>query len=116
MIKALHGPDSVQLELTGDLMNKHPTFPASLIKTYSSSDKKLFPLRNKPPLEIPPLEGGEEKKMVKVFKERRKKNKKKEYLVGYRNPTQEDEWILEKDITNADKILRRFRHERNPKE
>ncbi|MBW0566503.1 hypothetical protein O181_106218 [Austropuccinia psidii MF-1] len=26
MIKALHGPKAVQLEHTGELMNKHPTF------------------------------------------------------------------------------------------
>ncbi|MBW0499381.1 hypothetical protein O181_039096 [Austropuccinia psidii MF-1] len=58
MIKALHRPNAVQLDLTGDLMNKNPTFPLSLIKPYSSSDKELFPLRNKPPLEIPPLEEG----------------------------------------------------------
>ncbi|MBW0503821.1 hypothetical protein O181_043536 [Austropuccinia psidii MF-1] len=55
-IKALHGPNSVQLELTGELMNKHPAFPVDLIKSYSSSDKVLFPLGNEPPLEIPPLE------------------------------------------------------------
>ncbi|MBW0582575.1 hypothetical protein O181_122290, partial [Austropuccinia psidii MF-1] len=107
MIKALLGPNTVQLELTGDLMNKHPAFPVSLIKPYCSSDKELFPLRNKPPLEIPPLEEGEEKKTVKVLKERRTRNKKeREYLVRYRNPTQEDEWLLVKDITNADKLLR----------
>ncbi|MBW0581602.1 hypothetical protein O181_121317 [Austropuccinia psidii MF-1] len=117
MIKALHGPNAVQLELTGELMNKHPTFPVSLIKPYSSSDKELFPLRNKPPLEIPPLEAGEEKKIVKVLKERRTRNKKeREYLVRYRNSTQEDEWLLEKYIKNSDKLLRRFRHERKPKE
>ncbi|MBW0502814.1 hypothetical protein O181_042529 [Austropuccinia psidii MF-1] len=40
MIKALHGPSAVQLELTGELMNKHPDFPVNLIKPYSSSDKK----------------------------------------------------------------------------
>ncbi|MBW0547451.1 hypothetical protein O181_087166 [Austropuccinia psidii MF-1] len=117
MINALHGPNAVQLELTGELMNKHPAFPVILIKPYSSSDKKLFPLRNKPPLEIPPLEEGEEKKIVKVLKERRTRNKKEwEYLVRYRNPTQEDEWLLEKDITNSDKLLRSFRHEIKPKE
>ncbi|MBW0576330.1 hypothetical protein O181_116045 [Austropuccinia psidii MF-1] len=43
MIKALHGTNAVQLELTGQLMNKHPTLPVSLIKPYSSSDKELFP-------------------------------------------------------------------------
>ncbi|MBW0514115.1 hypothetical protein O181_053830 [Austropuccinia psidii MF-1] len=68
MIKALHGPNSVQLELTGELMNKHPNFSVSLIKPYCSSEKELFPLRNKPPLEIPPLEEGKEKKIVKVLK------------------------------------------------
>ncbi|MBW0563070.1 hypothetical protein O181_102785 [Austropuccinia psidii MF-1] len=91
MIKALHGPNAMQVKLTGELMNKHPAFPVSLIKPYSSSDKELFPLRNKPPLEIPPLEEGEEKKVVKVLKERRTRNQKeREYLVRYRNPTQED--------------------------
>ncbi|MBW0517103.1 hypothetical protein O181_056818 [Austropuccinia psidii MF-1] len=90
MIKALHGPNAVQLDLTGELMNKHPSFPVSLIKPYSSSDKELFPLRNEPPLEIPPLEEVEEKKIVKFLKERKTRNKKeREYLVRYRNPAQE---------------------------
>ncbi|MBW0518091.1 hypothetical protein O181_057806 [Austropuccinia psidii MF-1] len=50
MIKELHGPNAVQLELTGQLMNKHPTFPVSLIKPYSSSDKESFQLRDNPHL------------------------------------------------------------------
>ncbi|MBW0530149.1 hypothetical protein O181_069864 [Austropuccinia psidii MF-1] len=117
MIKVLHVPNAVQLELTGELMNKHPTFPVSLIKPYSSSEKELFSLINKPPLEIPPLEEGEEKKILKVLKERRTRNKKgREYLLSYRNPTQEDEWIFEKDIKNSDKLLKSLRHERKPKE
>ncbi|MBW0544931.1 hypothetical protein O181_084646 [Austropuccinia psidii MF-1] len=77
MLKALHGPNAVQLKLTGELINKHPTFPVRLIKPYSSSYKELFPLRNKLPLEIPPLEEVEEKKIVKFLKERRTRNKKK---------------------------------------
>ncbi|MBW0547594.1 hypothetical protein O181_087309 [Austropuccinia psidii MF-1] len=90
MIKALHGPNAVKLEITGELMNKHPNFPVSLIKPYSSSDKELFPLRNKPTLEIPPLEEGE-RKNVKFLKERGTRNKEeREYLVRYRNPTKED--------------------------
>ncbi|MBW0518851.1 hypothetical protein O181_058566 [Austropuccinia psidii MF-1] len=112
MIRALHGPNAVQLELTGELMNKHPSFPLGLIKPYSSSEKELFPVRNEPPLEIQLLEEVEEKKIVKVFKERRTRNKKEmEYIVRYRKPTQKHEWLLEKAITNADKSLRRFRHE-----
>ncbi|MBW0484715.1 hypothetical protein O181_024430 [Austropuccinia psidii MF-1] len=105
MIRELHGLNAVQLELTGEYMNKHPNFPVSLIKPYSSSVKELFPLRNKPPLKIPPLEEGEEKKIVKVLIERRTRNKKeREYLVRYINPTQEDEWLIDKDINNADKL------------
>ncbi|MBW0556595.1 hypothetical protein O181_096310 [Austropuccinia psidii MF-1] len=77
MIKALHGPNAGKLELTGELMNKHPIFPVSLKRPYSSSDKELFPPRNKPPLEIPPLEEGEGKKIVKVLKERRTRKKRK---------------------------------------
>ncbi|MBW0557573.1 hypothetical protein O181_097288 [Austropuccinia psidii MF-1] len=77
MIKALHGPNAVQLELKGELMNKDPNFPVSIIKTYRSSEKELFPVRNKPSLEIPPLEEGEEKKIVKVLKERRTRKKQK---------------------------------------
>ncbi|MBW0530191.1 hypothetical protein O181_069906 [Austropuccinia psidii MF-1] len=32
MIKALHDPNAMRLELTGELMNKNPAFPVSLIK------------------------------------------------------------------------------------
>ncbi|MBW0478301.1 hypothetical protein O181_018016 [Austropuccinia psidii MF-1] len=38
-IRGLHLSNAMQLELTGELMNKHPNFPVVLIKTYSSSDK-----------------------------------------------------------------------------
>ncbi|MBW0502447.1 hypothetical protein O181_042162 [Austropuccinia psidii MF-1] len=105
MIRALHGPNAVQLELTGELKNKNTTLLVSLIKTYISSDKELFPLRNKPPLKIPPLEKGEAKKIKKVLKERKASNKKERvYLLRYRNPAQEDEWLLKKDIINFYKI------------
>ncbi|MBW0515191.1 hypothetical protein O181_054906 [Austropuccinia psidii MF-1] len=61
LINALHGTNAVQLELTGEIMNKHPIFPVSLMKTYSSSDKDLFPPINKPPLEILPRRRKREK-------------------------------------------------------
>ncbi|MBW0513269.1 hypothetical protein O181_052984 [Austropuccinia psidii MF-1] len=43
MIKALHGPNSVQLELTGELMNKHPAFPVSLINLTAQVTRNYFP-------------------------------------------------------------------------
>ena len=115
VIVALHGTNAVQVELSGELENKHPTFPVSLIKPYQPADKKLFPLRNPTPLTVPPVEQNEDKKIKKVIKERRLRGKnQREYLVRYRNPVHEDEWMAESEIPDSDKLLRRFRHERRP--
>ncbi|MBW0566841.1 hypothetical protein O181_106556 [Austropuccinia psidii MF-1] len=54
VIKALHGENTVEVELSEELSNNHPTFPVSLIKAYKSSDTENFPLRNKTPQAIPP--------------------------------------------------------------
>ncbi|MBW0499894.1 hypothetical protein O181_039609 [Austropuccinia psidii MF-1] len=62
IIKALHGTNAVKVELSGELEDKHPAFPVSLVKQYTSSDKGLFPLRDETPLEVPPLDQSEEKK------------------------------------------------------
>ncbi|MBW0554401.1 hypothetical protein O181_094116 [Austropuccinia psidii MF-1] len=78
IIKALHGTNAVQVELSGELENKHPTFPVSQTKNYTSGDKELFPLRNETPLEVPPLDQIEEKKVLKTLKERRLRGKMKE--------------------------------------
>ncbi|MBW0462029.1 hypothetical protein O181_001744 [Austropuccinia psidii MF-1] len=78
IIKTLNGTNSVQVQLSGELENKHPTFPVSLVKNYTSSDKELFPLRNETPLKVTPLDQSEEKKVLKVFKERILRAKMKE--------------------------------------
>ncbi|MBW0558142.1 hypothetical protein O181_097857 [Austropuccinia psidii MF-1] len=110
-----HGTNAVQVELSGELENKHPTFPVSLIKPYQPADKELFPLRNPTPLTVPPVEQNEDKKIKKFIKERRLRGKnQREYLVRYRNPVHEDEWLAESEIPDSDKLLRRFRHERRP--
>ncbi|MBW0543522.1 hypothetical protein O181_083237 [Austropuccinia psidii MF-1] len=38
VIKAFHGENAVEVELSEELSNKHPTFPVSSIKPYESSD------------------------------------------------------------------------------
>ncbi|MBW0542274.1 hypothetical protein O181_081989 [Austropuccinia psidii MF-1] len=115
VIVALHGTNAFQVELSGELDNKHPTFPVSMIKPYQPTGIELFPLRNPTPLTVPPVEQDEEKKIKKVIKERRLRDKnEREYLVRYRNPVHEDEWLAESEITDSDKLLRRFRHERRP--
>ncbi|MBW0488593.1 hypothetical protein O181_028308 [Austropuccinia psidii MF-1] len=56
VIKALHGENAIELELSEELSNKNPKFSVSLVKPYKSSDPKNFPLRNKVPQHIPPIE------------------------------------------------------------
>ncbi|MBW0570688.1 hypothetical protein O181_110403 [Austropuccinia psidii MF-1] len=75
VIVALHGTNAVQVELSGELENKQPTFPVSLIKPYQAADKELFPLRNPTPLTVPPVEQNEDTKIKKVIKERRLRGK-----------------------------------------
>ncbi|MBW0536674.1 hypothetical protein O181_076389 [Austropuccinia psidii MF-1] len=115
VIVYLHGNNSVQVELSGELKNRHPTFPVSLIKPYQPADKELFPLMNPKPLTVPSVEQSEDKKIKKFIKERRLGGKnQREYLVRYRNPVHEDEWLAESKIPDSDRLLRIFRHERMP--
>ncbi|MBW0581883.1 hypothetical protein O181_121598, partial [Austropuccinia psidii MF-1] len=76
VIKALHGENAVEVELSGELSNKHPTFPVSLIKPAKSSDAEKLPLRNEVPQVIPPMESSGSKKIPKVLKERKLRTNK----------------------------------------
>ncbi|MBW0543029.1 hypothetical protein O181_082744, partial [Austropuccinia psidii MF-1] len=68
---------------------------------------------NPTPLTVPPMEQNVDRKMKKVIKERRLRAKnQREYLVRYRNPVHEDEWLEESEIPASDKLLRRLGHER----
>ncbi|MBW0463424.1 hypothetical protein O181_003139 [Austropuccinia psidii MF-1] len=62
IIKVLHGTKAVKLGFSGELENKNPALPVSLVRCHTSSDKELFPLRNETPLEVPPLDENEEKR------------------------------------------------------
>ncbi|MBW0518798.1 hypothetical protein O181_058513 [Austropuccinia psidii MF-1] len=70
-IKALNGENAIEVELSEQLSNKHPTFPVSLVKPYKSSDSERFPLRNNVPQHITPIESSGTNKITKVFKERK---------------------------------------------
>ncbi|MBW0577755.1 hypothetical protein O181_117470 [Austropuccinia psidii MF-1] len=94
---------------------KHPYFPVSLVKHYTPSDKESFPLINETPLEVPPLDQIEEKKVLKVFEERRPREKdEREYFVRFKNPQHEDEWILAGKILYSQRFITIFGHERRP--
>ncbi|MBW0570020.1 hypothetical protein O181_109735 [Austropuccinia psidii MF-1] len=91
VIVALHGTNAPKVELSGELENKHPTFPVSLMKPYQPADGELFPLRNPTPLAVPPVKHNKHRNIKKVIKERRLRGKnQREYLVRYRNPFHED--------------------------
>ncbi|MBW0517334.1 hypothetical protein O181_057049 [Austropuccinia psidii MF-1] len=114
VIKALHGENAVEVELSEELSNKHATFPVRLIKPDKSSDAEIFPLSNKVPQVIPPIESSGSKKKTKVLQDRKlRTNKVREYLVRYSDSTCEDEWWPEEDIPEATKLLRMFQHTRN---
>ncbi|MBW0509526.1 hypothetical protein O181_049241 [Austropuccinia psidii MF-1] len=112
VIVALHVTNAVQMDLSGELENKPPNFPVSLIKLNQQADKELFPSRNLTPLTVPPVEQNEDKNIKKVIKERRLRGKnQREYLVRCRNLVYDNEWLAESEIPDSDKLLRRFRHE-----
>ncbi|MBW0504666.1 hypothetical protein O181_044381 [Austropuccinia psidii MF-1] len=115
IIKALHGRNAVQIKLSGELENKHPSFPVSLVNLYTSSDKELFHLRNQTPLQVLPLDQIEEEKLLKFLKEiiLRGKNES-EFLVRYRNPQHEDKWLSESKIPDSQNFLRSFSNYRRP--
>ncbi|MBW0510445.1 hypothetical protein O181_050160 [Austropuccinia psidii MF-1] len=111
-IDSLHEANAVQVELSGELEKKHPTFPVSFIKPHQPAEKELFSLRNPNPLTVPPEKQSEDKNIRKFIKEMRLWGKYQgEYLVIYRNPVHEDEWLAESGIPESDKLLRRFTHE-----
>ncbi|MBW0589154.1 hypothetical protein O181_128869, partial [Austropuccinia psidii MF-1] len=74
--KAHHGEYAVEVELSEEVSNKHPTFPVSLIKPYKSNDAGIFPLRNKILQAIPPVKPSGSKKITKVLKERKLRTNK----------------------------------------
>ncbi|MBW0506312.1 hypothetical protein O181_046027 [Austropuccinia psidii MF-1] len=100
-----HGTNAVQVELSGEMVTKHPTFPVSLKKCYQPAEKDFFPSKNPTPLTVPQVEYNEEKKIYKGDLEGKKQ---REYLLRYRNTIHEDEWLAELDIPDSGKPLRRF--------
>ncbi|MBW0471488.1 hypothetical protein O181_011203 [Austropuccinia psidii MF-1] len=116
VIVSLHRTKSVQVGVSGQLENKHPTFSVSLIKSYQQDYTELFPLRNLTLLTVTLVEQNEESGIKKFIKERRLRGQNQiKYLVRYRNTVHENDWLAESDIPDPDKHLRRFSNGRRPK-
>ncbi|MBW0531506.1 hypothetical protein O181_071221 [Austropuccinia psidii MF-1] len=75
VIVYLHRTNAIQVEFSGELEKKHPTFQVSLIKPYQPTDKELFTLRNPNPLTVRQVEQNEDKKIKKLIEERRLRGK-----------------------------------------
>ncbi|MBW0531944.1 hypothetical protein O181_071659 [Austropuccinia psidii MF-1] len=112
--KDIHGENTVGVELSEELSYKHPTFPVILIKFHKSGDAEIFTLSNKVPPNITPVESSGTKKITKDLRKRKLRTKKvREYPLRYSDPACEDEWLAEKDLPEATKLLRRFIQTRN---
>ncbi|MBW0463522.1 hypothetical protein O181_003237 [Austropuccinia psidii MF-1] len=72
---SLHGMNAAQVDMSGELKNKHPTFPVRLIKPCHPADSECFPLRNPTPFTVPPVEKTVDKEIKKLMKQRRLKGK-----------------------------------------
>ena len=115
VVKALHGYNKVEVELKGELEKKHPTFPFILLNHYSEADSELFPLRKiNSDVDFPPLGPLEVEVVQKILKEKIMRGvKDKIYLLRYKNPIDEDEWLPAKEIPNVEKFLKRNRNSKN---
>ncbi|MBW0542713.1 hypothetical protein O181_082428 [Austropuccinia psidii MF-1] len=113
-IKTLNGKNAVEVELSEEKSNKHTTFPVSLIKPHKAGDSERFSLRNNVSQNLPPVGTSFTNRITKILKEIKERTKKvREYLLRYSYPSFEDEWFKEKELPEATKLLRGFRHTKN---
>ncbi|MBW0484474.1 hypothetical protein O181_024189 [Austropuccinia psidii MF-1] len=110
----LIGKNAVELKLTEEFSRKHPVFPVSLVKPYFQKEEDNFPSRRKNPTppEIVEVEDspGSVKKIIKARKIRLDGKDQRQYLVRFKNQTDDkDKWLEEDSISYGNFHLRRFR-------
>ncbi|MBW0524745.1 hypothetical protein O181_064460 [Austropuccinia psidii MF-1] len=114
VINNIHGENAVELELFKELTHKSPESTGKFMKPYKAGDSERFSLRNKVPQNIPHVETSSTQKITKAPKERKLRNMKvRGYLVRYGDQTCEYDWLTEKEILEATKLLRRTRNTTN---
>ena len=87
LVTKLHGKNAVEVILTGEFVRKHPVFPVSLLKLYHTTDKDKYRSGLQTPPEVPTMDTGEEKKFLKILKQKRIEQDNKDvtlYLVRYK--------------------------------
>ncbi|MBW0563218.1 hypothetical protein O181_102933 [Austropuccinia psidii MF-1] len=109
------GPKSnnaVEVRLTEEFSRKHPVFPVSLVKHDHQTGEDKFPSRKKihTPQDIAEVEDslGPVKKIPKARKIILNGKSHRQYFVGFKNQTaDEDEWLAKDDIPDGNLYLRR---------
>ncbi|MBW0487414.1 hypothetical protein O181_027129 [Austropuccinia psidii MF-1] len=110
----LIGKNEVKVILTEEFSRKHPVFPVSLVKPYFQKGEERFPSRKKTtnPPDIVEMEHypGPVKKIIKARKIRMNGKDQRQYLVRFKNQTEEkDNWFAEDAIPDGKLHLRRCR-------
>jgi transposase InsO family protein len=111
-IKQLHGKNAVEVILTDEFSRKHPVFPVSLIKPYTSRSSDTPVVTHVPVPIIEPLDTSNFKvhKILKDKKERINGKDIRLYLVRYKGQSADkDEWIPEDNIPDGPIHLRNYR-------
>ncbi|MBW0484189.1 hypothetical protein O181_023904 [Austropuccinia psidii MF-1] len=110
----LIGKNAVEVKLTKERSRKHPVFPVSVVKPYFQTEKDKFPSRKKNPTtpKIVEVEDfpGPVRKILKARNIRLNGKDQRQYLVGFKNQTEDkDKWLGEDAITDGNFHLRKFR-------
>ncbi|MBW0536894.1 hypothetical protein O181_076609 [Austropuccinia psidii MF-1] len=108
------GKNAVEVKLTEEFSRKHPIFPVSLAKPYFQTEEEKFPSRRKNPTppEILEVEDspGPLNKIIKARKIILNGKDQRQYLVRFKNQTEDkDKWLAKDAIPYGNIHLRRFR-------
>ncbi|MBW0582475.1 hypothetical protein O181_122190 [Austropuccinia psidii MF-1] len=111
------GKNAVEVKLMQEFSRKHPVFPVSLVKPYFQTGKDKFPSRKKNPTlpEIVEVKDcpGTVKKIIKARKIILNGKDQRQYLVRFKNQTEDtDKWLEEDAIPDGKLLLSRFRSSR----
>jgi hypothetical protein len=111
VVKAFHGNNAVEVILTKEFEQKHPTFPISLVKKFvkpPNNEQTLVSHKTPIPFAVPSTSKVASKILDKKIMRMGGKDTRK-YPVRFKNSsTNDDAWLAIQDIQNSDKLLRRF--------
>ncbi|MBW0489119.1 hypothetical protein O181_028834 [Austropuccinia psidii MF-1] len=104
-------------KMRNSFLGKHPVFPVSLVKPYFQKDKDKFSSRKKnslPPAIVDVEDSpGPVRKIIKARKIRLNGKDQRQYLVRFKNQTEDKEkWLAEDAIPDENLHLRRLRASR----